>query len=96
MTPASPLPWSVEVLSRVLRIVSGVEADGPFGDDVAIFGTDSVYSDKARQDARYIVTACNAFPALVEALKAVVDPSTPFGVAVQQARAVLAQVERGE
>jgi hypothetical protein len=57
----SPLPWTV---------------DGPYADESSdILGPSEAWIAEAFSyaDAEFIVTACNAFPALVEALKALVS-----------------------
>lgn len=82
VTPANPLPWHVSQrnASDDPESVCGIGcAEGWIVAD--LWGScvpresegDHFDTNLAHQNARYIVTACNAFPALVEALRAVVD-----------------------
>jgi len=56
MKPATPLPW-------------GTDKDGKrlYAGDAAAYGC--VAETASRQNAAYIVAACNAYPQLVEALR---------------------------
>lgn len=55
----SPLPWSVEVLGRTMRVVCRKGDDDPCGDDVALFG--DVYGARSRPDAEFICEAANSY-----------------------------------
>lgn len=68
VTPASPLPWHLIDLHSPKGFLV-VNAERKAGSAVAEV-LSRVNTDRMVQDARYVVTACNSFPALVAALKA--------------------------
>lgn len=94
----SPLPWKVE--ERVI--------DGFGGDELARYIQDSkgewFIHDVSRENAEYIVKACNLFPGLVEALESLLvwadvviasdSAEQPFSKSVaQKARDILVRVK---
>lgn len=75
-TPGTPLPWIVGAFDMIWPASDIEYRDGMWREKVpepriiASASKGSMLPNEDRANAAYIVTACNAFPALVEALKA--------------------------
>lgn len=78
--PATPLPWKTDIdrfepdaVATLEACVEDEKIDMLFTADTGTTNYVDAKASAAFQDAHYIVTACNAFPKLVEALRALVD-----------------------
>ena len=77
MKPATPLPWTISKYGQIsengadepLSVAGGVSIPG---------GTHNPQVKVAKENAAYIVHACNAYPELVAALRASLDMYAPF------------------
>ena len=75
--PATPLPWTHS--GAAIRCPGYPQANGSF--TLACTGDDETPHNDAqaqKSDAAYIVAACNAYPKLVEALRATVQTADEF------------------
>ena len=99
--PATPLPWFIEPATpydicapdqfigadRMSQAIAHVTADGLYRRGV----TAGALIDEAKGNAAYIAHAANAYPKLVEALRAVVKDDPTIGE-LMDARALLREL----
>ena len=83
MKPATPLPWK-----EGHNLICGRRVY--FDSDAA--QTDFATVSEALQDRKYLVHACNAYPRLVEALRAIAKPALGGKAQQYAAQAILREL----
>jgi len=90
--PSTPLPWRFALDSYGVQRIWGV-SHGETCDIASTEGDGSIPYAEREQNAHYIVHACNAYPRLIEALKAIEDHHNEDDSWRGIARALLKELE---